>query len=86
MSQQFAQGRYARSVQGGAHRHLHRLQVDHSRLTPAAEDDPQQAIYFLTDFLVDRLPRFLSATKLIPSAPLVPVAADRSLSLTWTSW
>jgi hypothetical protein len=47
-------------VQGGAQSHLHRLQIDSAPLPLLAEDDLEQAIYFLTDLLLDRLRRFFS--------------------------
>jgi len=49
-------------MQGGAHRHLHRFQVETLALTPLAEDHSQQTIYFLGHFPVERLSRFFSCS------------------------
>jgi hypothetical protein len=45
-------------MQGGAHRHLHRFEVQTLAVTPLAENHLEQTIYFLGHFPVERLGRF----------------------------
>ena len=42
------------------HQHLDGLQIDRARLMPIAEDNLQDSVYFLGDFLLDRFRRFFS--------------------------
>jgi hypothetical protein len=59
-AQQFGQRGCARAMHRRAHRHFDSLQVEPPRVAPATENDTQQLIYFVRDFLADRLRRFFS--------------------------
>jgi hypothetical protein len=48
-------------VHRAAHGHLDRFQIQRAGLAPAGEDNLQQPIYFLGDFLLDRMRRFFSS-------------------------
>jgi hypothetical protein len=67
-TQEFAQSGGPGPVQGRAQGHLHRFQVNPSSLALIAEDPLQQAIYFLRDFMMDRICRFFSAAERVPSS------------------
>ena len=67
-TQEFAQGGGAGPMQGRAQGHLHRLQVEPSGLALIAEDHLQKALYFLRDFMMDRIRRFFSAAESVPSS------------------
>jgi hypothetical protein len=67
-TQEFGQGGGSGPMQGRAHRHLHRLQVDPPALALITEDHPQQALYFLRDFMMDRIRCFFSARERFPSS------------------
>jgi hypothetical protein len=60
MLQQFIQQQRSRLVEGGADRHLHRLQVQVRGVVTLAKDESQQFFYFTGDFLLDGLRRFFS--------------------------
>jgi len=57
-------------MQGRAHRHLHRLQVEPSAPALIAEDYLQQALYFLGDFMMDRIRCFFSVRERFPSSSM----------------
>ncbi len=84
--QQLAQGGGARPVQGRAHRHLRRFQIEASGLAPILENHPQELIYFARDLLPDRFRRFFSrsAQRLFPfhGAQLANLFVDLHQALT----
>jgi hypothetical protein len=43
-----------------AHQHFDGFQLDPAGVTPTAEDDLEDAVYFLSDFLLDGFRRFFS--------------------------
>ena len=59
---QLAERGRARPVQGRAHRHLGRFQIEVTRLAPFLENNPQELIYFARDLLADRFRRFFSGS------------------------
>ncbi len=67
-TQDFGQSGGSGPMPGRAHRHLHRLQVEPSAPALIAKDPLQQALYFLRDFMMDRICRFFSAAESVPSS------------------
>ena len=59
--QQFFEHRRTGLMHRRASGHLHRFQVQPSRFAQIGEDDPQQLIYLLGDFLLDGFRRFFSS-------------------------
>src|ERR1700730_6542020 len=66
MRPQFIQQRRTRLVEGGADRHLHRLQVQATGAVTLAKDEPQPRFYFTGDFLLDGFRRFFSCGVRLP--------------------
>src|SRR5438094_3953252 len=58
--QQLAERRRSGPMQGRAHRHLHGVQIQPTRLAALLENNAQELVYFAPHFLADRFGRFFS--------------------------
>src|SRR5208283_2129233 len=89
--QEFGQGGGSGPMQGRAHRHLDRFQIETARRAASAEDDAQQLVYFAPDFLADRFRRFFSSGVISSSGTgrkrhICSLTTTSSRQSSWKRW